>query len=197
MTGYYKYLCELLEPLRVYATQRGTVSGSELFAAGAALDEAAEAMEHAERESVLPLAEGEGLSRRERLFSRCPASPTTALRREAIAALSRINDDCFTLDAINATISGCGIHALAEEMGNSGVIRVTFPNTAGVPEEFRTHILGAECCAWSEVLCDVKELEYKTLHRLPAFAEAMEAKRSVVCEVPSAKNGARRRPSEK
>lgn len=134
--GYYEYLCELIEPLRVYATQRGTVSGSELFAAGAALDEAAEAMEHAERESVLPLAEGEGLSRRERLFSRCPASPTAALRREAITALARINDDCFTLDAINATISGCGIHALAEEMGNSGVIRVTFPNTAGVPEEF-------------------------------------------------------------
>lgn len=51
-----------------------------------------------------------------------------------------------------------------------------FSPEAGVPEEFRHHILGAECCAWSEVLCDVKELEYKTLHRLPAFAEAMEAK---------------------
>ena len=134
--SYYEYLCELLEPLRVYATQRGTVSGSELYAAGEALDEAADALEHAEREGVLPLAEGEGLSRRERLFSRCPASPTTALRREAIAALSRINDDCFTLDAINATISGCGIHALAEETERTGVIRVIFPNTAGVPEEF-------------------------------------------------------------
>ena len=136
MTGYYEFLCELLAPLRVYRTERGTVSGSELYAAGEALDEAADALEHAEREGVLPLAEGEGLTRRERLFFRCPASPTTALRREAIAALSRINDDSFTLDAINATISGCGIHALAEETEHTGVIRVSFPNTAGVPEEF-------------------------------------------------------------
>lgn len=136
MTGYYEYLCELLEPLRVYATQRGTVSGGELFAAGEALDEAVEALEHAERESVLPLSEGEGLSRRERLFSHCPASPTTALRREAIAALSRINDDSFTLGAINATISGCGICALAEETEQAGVIRVRFPDTVGIPEEF-------------------------------------------------------------
>ena len=136
MMPYYEFLCELLSPLRVYRTERGTVSGSELYAAGEALDEAADALEHAEREGILPLAEGEGLSRRERLFSRCPASPTTALRREAIAALSRINDDCFTLDAINATISGCGIHARAEETESAGVIRVSFPNTAGVPEEF-------------------------------------------------------------
>ena len=136
MTSYYEYLCELLEPLHIYATQRGTVSGSELYAAGAALDEAAEALEHAERESVLPLAEGEGLSRRERLFSRCPASPTAALRREAITALLRIRDDCFTLGEINATIGGCGICAVVEETGQAGVVRVRFPDTVGVPEEF-------------------------------------------------------------
>ena len=112
------------------------MSGSELYAAGEALDAAADALEHAEREGILPLAEDEGLSRRERLFSRCPASPTTALRREAITALSRINDDSFTLAAINATISGCGIHAYAEETDCAGVIRVSFPDTAGVPEEF-------------------------------------------------------------
>ena len=134
--GYYEYLCELLEPLRVYATRRGTVSGSELYAAGAALDEAADAIERAEREGVLALSEGEGLSRRERLFSHCPASPSTALRRGAIAALSRINDDSFTLGAINATISGCGIRAVADETERTGVIRVRFPDTVGIPEEF-------------------------------------------------------------
>ena len=133
---YYEFLCELLSPLRVYRTERGTASGSELYAAGEALDEAADALEYAEREGVLPLSEGEGLTRRERLFSRCPASPNAALRREAIASLSRINDDSFTLEAINATISGCGIHALAEETEQTGVIRVSFPDTAGVPEEF-------------------------------------------------------------
>ncbi len=136
MSQYYEFLCELLEPLRIYATDRGTVSGSELYAAGEALDAAAQALSRAEREGVLPLAEGEGLTRRERLFSRCGASPTTALRHEAIAALTRIQADSFTLAAINATISGCGIHAVAEETEQKGVIRVRFPDTAGVPDNF-------------------------------------------------------------
>ena len=112
---YYDYLCRLLEPMRVYRTERGTLSGGELYAAGAALDEADGAMEYAEQEGVLQMAEGEGLARREKLFSRCPVSVSTALRREAIAALARINADSFTLDAINSTLSGCGIKALAED----------------------------------------------------------------------------------
>lgn len=112
---YYDYLCRLLEPMRVYRTERGTLSGGELYAAGKALDEADGAMEYAEQEGVLQTAEGEGLARREKLFSRCPVSVSTALRREAIAALARINADSFTLDAINSTLSGCGIKALAEE----------------------------------------------------------------------------------
>ena len=112
---YYDYLCRLLEPMRVYRTERGTLSGGELYAAGKALDKADGAMEYAEQEGVLQTAEGEGLARREKLFSRCPVSVSTALRREAIAALARINADSFTLDAINSTLSGCGIKALAEE----------------------------------------------------------------------------------
>ena len=82
---YYDYLCRLLEPMRVYRTERGTLSGGELYAAGKALDEADGAMEYAEQEGVLQTAEGEGLARREKLFSRCPVSVSTALRREAIA----------------------------------------------------------------------------------------------------------------
>ena len=103
---YYDYLCRLLEPMRVYRTERGTLSGAELYAAGAAL------------------------------FSRCPVSVSTALRREAIAALARINADSFTLDAINSTLSGCGIKALAEETEKKGTVKVWFPNTVGVPDEF-------------------------------------------------------------
>ena len=103
---YYDYLCRLLEPMRIYRTERGTLSGGELYAAGAALDEADGAMEYAEQEGVLQTAEGEGLARREKLFSCCPVSVSTALRREAIAALARINADSFTLDAINSTLSG-------------------------------------------------------------------------------------------
>lgn len=101
---YYDYLCRLLEPMRIYRTERGTLSGAELYAAGAALDGVDGAMEYAEREGVLQTAEGEGLARREKLFSRCPVNVSTALRREAIAALERINADSFTLDAINSTL---------------------------------------------------------------------------------------------
>lgn len=100
------------------------------------LDEADSTMEYAEQEGVLQTAEDEGLARREKLFSRCPVSVSTALRREAIAALARINADSFTLDAINSTLSGCGIKALAEETEKKGTVKVWFPNTVGVPDEF-------------------------------------------------------------
>lgn len=71
--GYYNYLCELLRPLRVYRLDEGSLSGAELYAAGEGLDAAAEALEKAVREGVLMTAEDEGLSRRERLFSRVGA----------------------------------------------------------------------------------------------------------------------------
>ena len=134
--GYYNYLCELLRPLRVYRLDEGSLSGAELYAAGEGLDAAAEALEKAVREGVLMTAEDEGLARREKLFSRCPVSVSTALRREAIAALGRISTDSFTLDAINSTLSGCGIKALAEETEKKGTVKVWFPNTVGVPDEF-------------------------------------------------------------
>ena len=130
---YYDYLCRLLEPMRVYRTERGTLSGGELYAAGKALDKADGATEYAEQEGLLQTAEGEGLARREKLFSRCPVSVSTALRREAIAALARINADSFTLDAINSTLSGCGIKALAEETEKKGTVRVPFAGGVLLP----------------------------------------------------------------
>lgn len=133
---YYDYLCALLEPMRIYRTERGSISGSELYAAGEALDGALARMDYAEREGILPLAEGEGLARREKLFSRRPVHVSTALRREAIAALARISADSFTLDAINSTLGGCGIRAIAEETEKKGTVKVWFPDTVGVPEEF-------------------------------------------------------------
>lgn len=133
---YYDYLCALLEPMRIYRTGRGSISGGELYAAGAALDGAQKKLDHAERESILPLAEDEGLSRREKLFSRCPVRASTALRREAAAALARIGADGFTLSEINAALAGCGIPTAVEETAEKGVVRVRFPGTVGVPEEF-------------------------------------------------------------
>jgi len=136
MGSYYDYLCRMLEPMRIYRTERGSMSGAELYAAGEALDSVQEALENAESEGILPLAAGEGLTRREKLFSRCPVHVSAALRREAIASLERINEDSFTLGAINRTLSGCGIYAIAEETDTYGTVKVWFPHTAGVPEQF-------------------------------------------------------------
>ena len=121
--GYYNYLCELLRPLRVYRLDEGSLSGAELYAAGEGLDTAAEALEKAAREGVLMTAEDEGLSRRERLFSRVGARTTPALRRLAIASLLRVGGDGFTLEAVNQTISGCGVRAVAAETDEQGVVR--------------------------------------------------------------------------
>ena len=78
-------------------------------------------------------AEDEGLSRRERLFSRVGARTTPALRRLAIASLLRVGGDGFTLEAVNQTISGCGVRAVAAETDEQGVVRVTFPQVADEP----------------------------------------------------------------
>lgn len=132
---YEGFLKALLEPLGVYDLRDGTVNGSELHALAEGLDAAANRMEAAEREGNLATAEDQGLTRRESLFARRPAASTIQLRRNAIAALMRISGDGFSLDAINQTISGCGIKALAQEMGE-GHIRVIFPEVAGIPEAF-------------------------------------------------------------
>lgn len=136
MAGYEAYLKELLAPLGVYDLSDGSLSESELFAAGAGLDGVAARLENAERESLVPTAEDEGLRRREALFARKPVSPGVAQRRQAIAALMRIGGDCFSLNDINSTISGCGIKALAQETDEYGHIRVVFPETAGEPEGY-------------------------------------------------------------
>ena len=136
MLGYTEYLCSLLRPLGVYDLESGKIGGAELTAAGAALDDAAARVANAEHEGVLATAEGEGLSLREALYARRPVTESPALRRQAIAALAMIGNDSFTLSAINKTIDGCGISALAEETDEYGLIRIIFPETAGIPAEF-------------------------------------------------------------
>ena len=132
--GSFPFLPELGSEL--YRLDEGSLSGAELYAAGEGLDAAAEALEKAVREGVLMTAEDEGLSRRERLFSRVGARTTPALRRLAIASLLRVGGDGFTLEAVNQTISGCGVRAVAAETDEQGVVRVTFPQVAGEPEDF-------------------------------------------------------------
>lgn len=132
---YEEYLRALLEPLGVYSFESGTIHRAELAALGVEMDRISEWLDTAERESVTATAEQQGLSRRESLFLRRPAATTAENRRAAIAALLQIDGDSLTPAAINLTLQGCGIKAWAQELG-SGVLRVLFPEVAGVPEEF-------------------------------------------------------------
>jgi len=136
MADYEAFLKGLLAPLGIYDLRDRTLNESALYAAAAGLNGVSDKLEYAEREALTFTAESEGLQRREALFARRPAANTVHLRRGAIAALLRIDADSFSLDSINRTISGCGIKALAQEVGG-GKIRVVFPETAGIPEEFR------------------------------------------------------------
>jgi len=132
---YEEYLRALLAPLGVYRLDRDSLSGAELYALGKGLDLTADRLDAVERESVTATAEDEGLRRREALFLRRPAAVTARERRAAIAALLQIDGDSLTPEAIDRTIQGCGIRAKAIELGTNK-LRVTFPETAGIPPEF-------------------------------------------------------------
>ena len=127
---YEQYLIRLLAPLSLY-NLRAPHNGGELAALGGELDSVSGLVELVERESLLATAESEGLDRREVLFAHKPAAVTQEDRREAIAALLRISEDGLTPEAINDTLTGCGIRARAEEKAD-GSLRVVFPRTAGV-----------------------------------------------------------------
>ena len=132
---YEEYLRALLAPLGVYRLDGDSLSVAELHALGKGLDGVSARLDQVERESLTETAEDEGLRRREALFLRRPASTTLKERREALAALLQIDGDSLTPEAINRTISGCGIRARAIETGTNQVL-IEFPNTAGVPQDF-------------------------------------------------------------
>ncbi len=131
--SYARYLKNLLEPMRVYRLE-GTLNGGELESAGAALDGVEAALDEAEREMLLSTAEDWGLAAVEELLVHRPAAPTLAQRREALAALLRIGGDSFTLEAVNDTLRGCGVNAVASETGTPGYVEVRFPDVPGIPE---------------------------------------------------------------
>jgi len=136
MADYATYLKELLRELGVYDLSEGSYNGSELAAAGEALDQVSDLLEEGEREAILVTAEGAGLDRWAALFDLCPVDAGPALRRKALTALLQMGGDSFTLAAINAAIQGCGIKAKVEEKEEWGHIRILFPATAGIPEGF-------------------------------------------------------------
>ena len=133
--SYGAYLKAMLEPMGVYRLE-GSHNGGELDSIGAALDSVDGALEHTRREMILLTAEDEGLEAVEALLTRRPVTSGLKDRRAALAALLRIGGDSFTLAAINDTLRGCGVYALARETGTPGRVEVSFPNVPGIPDGF-------------------------------------------------------------
>ena len=130
-----RYLRDLLRPLGIYDLE-APFCGGELDVQGEALDGAMEALEEVGRETSLTAAEGWGLEALAELFARRPVASGPRELAAALAALLRIGGDSFTLEAINDTITGCGIPAVAEERGR-GQVAVSFPGVAGEPAGFQ------------------------------------------------------------
>jgi len=130
---YFDYLRDLLAPLGLYDMDCAYGRG-ELEALGSQLDSVCGMLETAEREMCPATAEGAGLTAYEALLPYVPASPDTASRRAAIAALLQIDGGAFTRAALSSALAGCGIPALAEEGPGARTVTVTFPGVRGEPE---------------------------------------------------------------
>lgn len=132
--SYAQYLRELLRPLRVYDLT-APFNGSELDAAGQGLDGVDAALEDIFRESNLTTARDWGVERMAQLLAIRPVAESREELVRALMALLRIGGDSFTLEAINDTLSGCGIPAKAEEVG-VGAVKISFPTKPGQPDGF-------------------------------------------------------------
>ncbi len=130
---YAKELRELLRPLGIYDVDGG-VSGAELSAIGAQMTAIWEALTDAEAEMQPLTACGSGLASWEALLPFVPAFVTTEGRRQAIAALLRIDSASFTVATINDTIAGCGIPAVVEKAETAMTVYVSFPGQRGEPD---------------------------------------------------------------
>lgn len=127
-------LRDLLRPLGVYNLE-APFNGGELDAQGEQLDKLMAWLEEIQRESSLATAEGWGVEDIAKLFLRRPVAAEPRKLAAALAALLRIGGDSFTLEAINDTITGCGVPAVVKETGKEQV-SVSFPGVAGEPANF-------------------------------------------------------------
>lgn len=133
--SYAQYLRQLLRPLGVYDVD-GRYLGGELEAEGLALDGVESVLDELQREANLATAQDWGLERIASLLRRRPPATNLKAMRDALAALLRISGDSFTPQAINDTISGCGVTARVEETDEPGTVEVWFPNIPGIPPAF-------------------------------------------------------------
>ena len=127
-------LRDLLRPLGVYDLE-APFNGGELDVQGEQLDKLMGWLEEVQRESSLATAVDWGVENMAKLFVRRPVATNPRKLAVALAALLRIGGDSFTLEAINDTITGCGVPAVVRELGK-GRVAVSFPGVAGEPANF-------------------------------------------------------------
>lgn len=135
MSGAGQQLRDLLAPLGVYRWE-GSFQWGELQSQGEALDAVAAELRHTQREMSLATAEDEGLEAVCALLRRLPDTQDAAALRTALAALLRVGDASFTLAAMNDTLAGCGVCAVAEETDDPLYLVVRFPDYEEEPADF-------------------------------------------------------------
>ncbi len=126
---------ELLRPLGIYKLEESFL-GAELDCVGHALDRVQDYLEELQREMCLTTARAEGVNKMAALFALRPVAQYSEQMAASLAALLRIGEHSFTLDAVNDAINGCGINARADETREPGVVEVRFPQVPGVPDGF-------------------------------------------------------------
>ncbi len=137
MVKHEQHLRDLLAPLGVYRWE-GSFQWGELRSEGMALDQAAQDLEHLQREMNLWTAQEEGLRGVLALLGRAKdeeTESTDSLRQTAISLL-QVGGGSFTLQAINEILQGCGFPVLVEETGAPLEVRVSFPGVVGIPGGF-------------------------------------------------------------
>ena len=125
--SYTNELVSMLRPLGVYSFREGSFSLAEWQALGKLLDEADAVLSGNQKESIVMTAEDEGLSKWEALFRSKTLGTTAEARRAAIAGFLAIGGDSFTLAAINACLTACGVRCVVEEKSAVNQVRVRFP----------------------------------------------------------------------
>ena len=115
----------LLEPLGVYDFVPQSFQQAQLQSGGRALDDCAAQLSQIGQEMSLLSARSYGLERICSLLARSPA------------ALLRIGDGSFTMEAITDNLSGCGVDVEVRETDTPGKIQLSFPDVPGIPQEFQ------------------------------------------------------------
>ncbi len=133
--SHYEQLVTLLEPLGIYDFD-STFQRGELVAVGQVLDEIMRLLEDIQQEMSLATAEGWGITQVADLLSVTPVATTAAELATAYATLLRVGGDSFTLQDINDTVGGCGVHAQVVELEEPNYVQVAFPDVAGIPEGY-------------------------------------------------------------